>query len=109
MNNATFLPKYFYSFQHVDELAYVLSPAKVQEASQDAEGIVAMVPLISSMFRKNGWEGDGDIGLIWIPPFIMEDGGSAGVFVWFVKQSNNGTAFIGSAVPLPFGAIRDQN
>jgi hypothetical protein len=105
----SFLPKYIYTYQHVDELAFVHSPAQVQADIYGAEGIVDLVPSIASLFRNEGWEGDGKIGLIWIPPFIMDDRGTAGVFVWFVKQGNNGTAFIGSSIPLPFRPIQEQN
>jgi len=104
-----FLPKYIYTYQHVDELGYVISPEQVQSSAYAAVGIVDLVPSIASQFRSKGWEGDGRIGLIWLPPFVVDDFGSAGHFVWFVKQSNNGTAFIGSSVPLPFRAIQEQN
>jgi len=104
-----FLPNYCYTFQHVDELAFVLSPEAVQSSIYGYEGIVDLVPQVAEAFRRKGWEGDGEIGLIWIPPFIMDEGGTAGVFVWFVKQDNNGEAFIGSSVLLPFEPIMDQN
>lgn len=110
MNQGTsFFPKYIYTYQHVDELAFVHSPAQVQSHTDDAEGIADLVPLVASLFKSKGWEGDGEIGLMWIPPFVMDDRGTAGVFVWFVKQDNNGTAFIGSPIPLPFKPIQEQN
>ena len=50
---------------------------------------------VSKAFAKAGWEGDGKIQLIWIPPFI-ETGfeSDMGSLIWHVKQSNNGTSFV---------------
>lgn len=107
--NPRFVPTYCYSYQHVDELTFVLTPEKVQSSSYEAGGIGDLLPSVAAKFRSNGWEGDGEIGLIWIPPFVIDTYGTAGVFVWFVKQNNNGTAFIGSSVPLPFEPIEEQN
>jgi hypothetical protein len=43
-----------------------------------------------------GWEGDGTIQMMWLPPFVgagVED--AHGVFIWHVKQANNGTSWRG--------------
>lgn len=50
---------------------------------------------VSKAFVKAGWEGDGKIQLIWIPPFINTGfEGDMGSLIWHVKQSNNGTSFL---------------
>jgi hypothetical protein len=61
----------------------------------------AQLEKVDAAFRKSGWEGDGEIGLIWLPPFLYnpapdEDPGQLfGTLVWHVKQYNNGISFLG--------------
>lgn len=55
---------------------------------------------VAKAFKLAGWEGDGEIGYIWIPPFML-DGGTSGKCVWHVKQSNNGTSWLCSDDPFP--------
>jgi len=45
-----------------------------------------------------GWEGDGDFGLIWLPPFML-DWDTYGLMLWHVKQQNDGTSWICSDRP----------
>lgn len=43
---------------------------------------------------RNGWEGDGILMCIWLPPFInhnLEE--TYGSYIWHVKQQSNGTSF----------------
>jgi hypothetical protein len=68
-----------------------------------------MLEAVKQRFASAGWEGDGEIQLMWLPPFVgagAED--TWGVAVWFVKQDNNGTAFMASPVPLPFSRLLEQ-
>jgi hypothetical protein len=66
---------------------------------------------VEKLFKKNGWEGDGKIGLIWIPPFIDIGIGEGtwGTYLWHVKQLNDGTSFIASPIPLNIKRLQDQN
>lgn len=96
-----------YSYEHVDELAFVLSPSKVEAECHYGTGMAALEPDIAELFLANGWEGDGHIGLMWLPPFVGP-WGSPGQLVWFVKQDNNGTAFLASDLPLPYHDLHDD-
>ena len=65
---------------------------------------------IEELFREIGWEGDGKLGVIWIPPFVdigIEDGW--GTYIWHVKQSNNGTSWLASNCTLNFERIKAQD
>jgi hypothetical protein len=77
--------------------AYAISKAeKVLDCT--AENL-ALIEGIKVAFRRNGWEGDGELGLFWIPPFFYttenEDETTYGTWVWHVKQHNNGVSFFG--------------
>lgn len=95
-----------YQYEHVDCLEFMPS----------AEAVLQNVPIrnevleaVRRKFRESGWEGDGTIRIMWLPPFVgagVED--TWGLAVWFVKQLNNGTAFIASPVSLPFSRLLEQ-
>ncbi|MEP6895143.1 MAG: toll/interleukin-1 receptor domain-containing protein [Chloroflexota bacterium] len=95
-----------YAYEHIDMLEFMPLAARVLQGSKNAPKIFETV---KRRFRKAGWEGDGEIRLLWIPPFIgagVQD--TYGVTVWFVKQNNNGTSFLASPVPLPFSRLLEQ-
>jgi hypothetical protein len=96
-----------YQYHHIDTLAYMLDAETILK--QHASG-GALIKRIKSHLRNNGWEGDGVLQLLWLPPFIgagIED--TWGVCVWHVKQYNNGTSWLASPVPLEFGRLAEQN
>lgn len=95
-----------YQYQHIDCLELMPTAAAIL---QDIPNRDEVLKAVRTKFRSSGWEGDGDIQIMWIPPFVgagVED--TWGLAVWFVKQSNNGTAFLASPVKLPFSRLLDQ-
>ncbi|BEH16490.1 hypothetical protein MAALD49_38580 [Marinobacter shengliensis] len=96
-----------YEYSHVDELSYM---PRADDMIGHVEGFDEALKKVKEKFRRAGWEGDGAIRLMWLPPFVgagIED--TWGLGIWFVKQSNNGTAFMASPVPLPFSRLLEQN
>lgn len=95
-----------YRYEHIDVLEYMpLAEAVLQKVPNKD----LIIQNIKEKFSNSGWEGDGEIRILWIPPFVgagVED--TWGVAVWFVKQSNNGTSFLASPVPLPFSRLLEQ-
>jgi hypothetical protein len=93
-----------YSYHHIDDGQF-LSPKDVFKAIKELEDdqiTDKIIEQIKGLFLKAGWEGDGDIELIWIPPFLGSGfGGTAGFYLWHVKQGNNGTSWIASPIKLP--------
>lgn len=69
----------------------------------------ALLDELKQLFKKEGWEGDGEIGQIWLPPFVLHKANSYGHWVYHVKQQNNGTSFLASRLFLPFGELLKQN
>ena len=63
------------------------------------------VAVAKERFAEVGWEGKGDIGLLWLPPFVFRFDPKVptkGVVVWHVKQVEDGTSWLMSPIPLPF-------
>lgn len=104
-----------YSYQHIDDCSAIISPEIFYNSICPFIGgeTVSLEPYlekIKELLRTNGWEGDGELGVIWIPPFVdigSEDGW--GTYLWHVKQSNNGTSWLASGCSLDFERIKMQN
>src|SRR5262245_48874578 len=56
---------YVYCVEWIDNLHFLLPPFKI---IPDAENHIAAA---RAAFLAAGWEGDGDIDLLWIPPFVL--------------------------------------
>lgn len=87
---------FVYEYTFLDDLSYIRSIHEKHTINQ--------IP-VSEIFKKHGWEGDGEIGMIWLPPFLIDDGRTDGVYLWHVKQRNNGISYIISPCELPFGYL----
>jgi hypothetical protein len=107
--NQTSIKSYHvYAYTFLDDLSYVKEPYD-QFADEEKYKIDDAIRLIGERFREYGWEGDGRIGIVWIPPFLdigVED--TWGTYVWHVKQRNNGISFLASDVPLDSKRLQDQ-
>ncbi len=69
--------------------------------------------ILKQMYEA-GWEGDGELSELWIPPFALGqllaepidqgynlfEHGTDGLIVWHVKQQSDGLSFIASIKPL---------
>lgn len=96
-----------YQYQHLDDYTFMPDARLVLG---DFEGYEELAERVAQRFRRAGWEGDGTLTLMWFPPFVgagIED--THGLGVWHVKQSNNGTSWIASPIPLPFARLLGQN
>jgi len=93
---------HIYSYEWVDNLSFTLKP---EECLDEPEKYTA---LVRQMFLQqgDGWDGDGPIELMWIPPFTFtcqqDKNNSKGIVIWHVKQVENGISWILSPVELPF-------
>ncbi|MEK4130171.1 hypothetical protein NYE67_10845 [Solibacillus sp. FSL W8-0474] len=97
---------YVYEYTFLDDLSFI----KPIEKYFDLDTKEVYISELKQLFSEHGWEGDGDLGVIWFPPFVgvgIED--TYGHYVFHVKQSNNGTSFLASSQPLPFARLLSQN
>jgi hypothetical protein len=103
-NSADLSHWHFYTFEQFSDapLGFVLDPTIVFQTLGLGDP-TQHVQCARQRFLELGWEGDGNISLIWIAPFSIDwmytsangtlvEGG----FVWFVRQANDGRAFIAS-------------
>lgn len=100
----TYPPSALYSFEiiwyeWIDNLNFTLNP------NDHLKNADEYIEIAKQIFTKNGWEGDGDIQHMWIPPFMFEgvrtDDFSNGIIIWHVKQKEDGISFILSPIKLP--------
>lgn len=99
---------YVYQYTFLDDLRFVREPtAELLDASEaESQELIAAV---GELFRAKGWEGDGKLGVLWLPPFLWTHGDTHGTYVWHVKQLNNGISWLASRRPLSFPGIVEQN
>ena len=111
------IKNYFvYQYEFLDDLSAIIDPYESKDdfniLEQNSKEILDQtIDEVKRLFHINGWEGDGHIGLIWVPPFIdigyPED--TWGTYLWHVKQYNNGTSFIASPFKLDLKRLKNQN
>ncbi|MBW9317315.1 hypothetical protein, partial [Bacillus subtilis] len=97
---------FVYEYQHLDDLSFI---KPIEEHFKDNPN-KEFIDELKQLFRSCGWEGDGRLGVIWLPPFVEighED--TWGNYIYHVKQSNNGISFLASSNPLPFARLLSQN
>lgn len=89
-----------YGFEWIDNLLFLQDPASfVGSRATEYEAIAR------ERFAECGWEGDGTIQLLWLPPFVFPlnlNVRPTGVAIWHVKQVEDGVSFLLSPIPLPF-------
>lgn len=94
-------------YHFIDFLNARIDPKKIfgdSKKTQDA------VEAVKQIFIKNGWEGDGEIKMIWLPPFLDQSrDNNFGDFIWHVKQSNDGTSFLGFKEVIQSARLLEQN
>jgi hypothetical protein len=106
---ARLLDFHCYIYEWIDELGFIKHPADLTDDWRDYDVVARGV------FEKHRWRGDGEIGVMWIPPFaiagiatsgpdeymeLFPDGWSKGLILWHVKQAEDGLSFILSPVRL---------
>ena len=87
------------AFEWIDNLHFTLRP---EDCLADASEYIRIA---KEIFLADHWHGDGDIQLMWIPPFMLPYGlvehHSHGMVIWHVKQLEDGTSWLLSPAPLP--------
>lgn len=86
-----------FEWNPIDNLNFSRAPEEFIENPEE------YIEEAKKMFLKEGWEGDGEIRLIWIPEFSLVDHSKVensknGVVLWCVKQMNDGRTWLLSPI-----------
>ena len=108
-NQDSIIGYHIYTYTFLDDLSFIKDPYDYFQY-EDEYKVDEAIHLIGERFKKYGWEGDGSIGFIWVPPFV-DDGilNTLGTYIWHVKQNNNGISFLASEIPLNYQRLENQN
>lgn len=98
---------FVYSYHFIDDRLFFLNARETLGEFPDGYAIVREAEML---LKRHGWEGDGTLELLWLPPFMgvgVED--TYGVVCFHVKQSNNGTSWFASKYALPLESLESHN
>ena len=90
-------------YEWIDDLHFILRPEDFLPLPN--EQLERYLAVARERFKEAGWQGDGEIGLLWLPPFVFPRALEArpeGLVLWHVKQEDDGVSFLLSPIPLPF-------
>lgn len=95
-----FASYFVYEYQHIDYLD-LMPPASL--ALRKYPNVRQIITEVGRRFLDAGWEGDGVIQLLWLPPFLgIADEGTWGTFLFHVKQGQKGRSYLASPVRLNY-------
>lgn len=80
------------AYEWIDNLNFTLRP---EDCIKNADKYISIA---RTRFLESGWNGEGNIELMWIPPFMlkqdMQFSNTKGVVVWHVKQEEDGISWL---------------
>ncbi|OIN57389.1 hypothetical protein [Arsenicibacter rosenii] len=86
-------------YEWIDNLNFTIDP---KECIDNAGEYIAVV---KGTFLEAGWDGDGEVELMWIPPFMFKGMRTPeftmGVTIWHVKQRDDGLSWLLTPIELP--------
>ena len=92
-----------YCYEWIDDLHFIRPPEEFLPPLE--ERLESYLKVVRERFSEAGWHGDGDIGLLWLPPFVFPLSlkiNPPGILLWHVKQEENGVSWLLSPIELPF-------
>ncbi len=91
---------HLYSYEYLDDLSFMPLASEVFEDWPEGQKIIHAV---ENRFKNMGWEGDGKMQLMWLPPFVgAGPSNNFGCYLLHVKQLNDGISWLASPFSLPF-------
>lgn len=89
-----------YMYEWIDNLNFTIAPEHCLDNYLEYQEIV------KSKFIEAGWDGNGEIEFMWLPPFTLPDNirheATMGITIYHVKQTEDGLSFLLSPIPLDF-------
>jgi hypothetical protein len=106
------------TFHHVDDYRclrpleeFAEDLGSIAHGPSEEESVALLAVLrhrLAAAFKAKGWEGDGDIEVVFVPPFLSSTGETSCTAIFHVKQSNNGTSFIAVPKGVKFALSADE-
>ena len=88
-----------FKYEWIDNLNFTLKPEELLSNSEE------YIKVAKELFLDAGWDGNGEIELMWIPPFMFNGASTneftKGVTVCHVKQDEDGISWILTPQELP--------
>lgn len=84
-----------YSYHYIDFHDYTKPAQEVLEHWSRRDDFISA---LKNLWLAYGWDGDGVVTTIWLPPFLIEDlNDEVGHIIWHVKQLEDGTSWLASS------------
>ncbi len=96
-----------YGFEWIDNLHFLQRPETF--LGNRAPDYIAIA---KERFLEAGWQGDGEITLLWLAPFVFPlslQVQPAGAVLWHVKQEEDAVSFLLSPFELPFEEFQNAS
>lgn len=81
-----------FGYEWIDNLCFTIDPKECLDNSEK------YIEIAKELFLEEGWNGDGNVELMWVPPFMFDGSRTGdftdGVTVWHVKQHEDGISWI---------------
>src|SRR5688572_14451705 len=91
---------HFYAYEYIDDLAFM---PKARAALAGWPHRDALIASVEAKFRSGGWAGDGEMQVMWLPPFVgVGPQDTCGCYALHVKQDEDGISWIACRYALPF-------
>ena len=88
-----------FTHEWIDNLNFTFKPKDFLSNPDD------YITVVEELFKNAGWHGDGEIQLMWIPPFMLSEFSTnedaLGIVVWHVKQKEDGISWLLSPKRFP--------
>ena len=80
------------AYEWIDNLNFTINP---KDCIENADEYISVA---KQRFLEDGWDGDGNIELMWVPPFMLKQekqwSFTKGITVWHVKQLEDGISWL---------------
>jgi hypothetical protein len=95
------------AYQWIDNLNFTIDPEACLNNPEE------YLSIARELFLDAGWDGDGKIELMWIPPFMLKKSPTMeltqGITIWHVKQLEDGVSWLLSPNKIAmFNMIRNR-
>lgn len=92
-----------YAYEWIDNLHFIRPPGEFLPLP--GEQVERYLHIARERFTAAGWNGEGEIGLLWLPPFVLPLElriHPTGEILWHTKQDDDGISWLLSPIELPF-------